>query len=227
MLKKDYDVTVSKSTLRRTIKGMGLTWRRVKKSLKHKRDQKLFDKAKKKIDVLVNAHYKGDIKLFFFDQSGFSLTPSVPYAWQEKGKTIELPSSKGGHVNAIGMMTPDNEFKSYIFDGTVDSELVTYCFDEFFKYKRNNQKWVIIIDNAPIHKSDEFQSKVEEWGKKNIEFYFLPSYCPELNKIEILWRFTKQTWLSFESYMNKKSLVKGLSDVFQNIGTKYRITFER
>ena len=204
---------------------MGLTWKRVKKSLKSKRDQEQFEKAKSEIDNLVNAHFSGDIKLFYFDQSGFSLNPTVPYAWQEVGKNIELPASKGGHLNAIGMITPDNEMKSLIFDGTMDSELLCYCFEEFFKYKRKDSKWVIIIDNAPIHTSDDFQIKLEEWEEKGVEFYFLPPYCPELNFIEIVWRFIKHSWISLDSYINKDSLVEGLSDVLKNIGGKYQITF--
>jgi len=224
---KKYDTVLSKSTLRRVFKKMGFTWRRVKKSLRSKRNQELFDKAKIEIDKLVKAHYDGKLKLFYFDQVGFSLNPSVPYAWQEKGKNIELPSQKGGHLNGIGMITPDNEFKSLIFDGKSDSELMIYCFEHFFKYKRKDQKYVVIIDNAPIHRSDEFQGKIEEWKKRNIEFYFLPPYSPELNIIEIVWRFVKNSWLDFKSYVSKQTLVDGVAEVFKNIGSKYRITFER
>lgn len=225
MLKKLYDLTISKSTLKRIFKSMGFSWRRAKKSLKSQRNQELFDKAKAEIDHLLDAHEQGRLKLFYFDQAGFSLDPTVPYAWQEKGKVIEIPAKRGGHINGIGMITPDNEFKSFLFDGKVDSELITSCFQEFFKYKRQDQKYVVIIDNAPIHKSDEFQEKIIEWNKKNIEFYFLPSYSPELNKIEILWRFIKHSWLPFESYENKESLFEGLTNVFKNIGGKYQVSF--
>ena len=32
----------------------------------------------------------------YFDESGFTLDPSIPYAWQEPGTVIELPAIKGG-----------------------------------------------------------------------------------------------------------------------------------
>ena len=36
---------------------------------------------------------EGLIELFYFDESGFSLVPEVPYAWQDKENPICLPSS--------------------------------------------------------------------------------------------------------------------------------------
>lgn len=204
---------------------MGLSWKRMKKSLKNKRDQKRFEEAKNEIKKFLNAHEKGDIKLFYFDQSGFSLDPTVPYAWQEKGRNIELSASKGGHLNVIGMLSPDNEMKSIILDGKMDSEIIINCFESFFKNKKKTSKWVIIIDNAPIHSSDDFQVKVEEWRARGIEFYFLPPYSPELNKIEILWRFIKHSWLPFEAYEDKEALMVELGKVLGSIGVKYRINF--
>ncbi|MDR1180459.1 MAG: transposase, partial [Bacteroidales bacterium] len=36
--------------------------------------------------------------------------------------------------------------------------------------------------------------------------FFLPPYSPELNKIEILWRFIKYKWLPFEPFLNFQNL---------------------
>lgn len=43
---------ISRSTLRRVAKGAGLRWKRVRKSLKTKRDDAAFDRAKKEIEGL-------------------------------------------------------------------------------------------------------------------------------------------------------------------------------
>ena len=79
----------------------------MKKSLRSQRNQELFDHAKSEIDDFLDAHEQGKIKLFYFDQAGFSLDPTVPYAWQEKGDVIEVPAKRGGHINGIGMITPE------------------------------------------------------------------------------------------------------------------------
>lgn len=49
---KEIDKTISMSTLKRIIKKSGLRWKRLRKSLKSKRDQKEFEKAQVEIDEL-------------------------------------------------------------------------------------------------------------------------------------------------------------------------------
>lgn len=224
-LREVFNIIISKSRLREVLKQIGFKWKRARKSLREDRDQEAFDKAKKEIKVFEKKHQNGELKLYYFDGAHFSLTPSVPYAWQEKGKEVEIPSKKGGTQNVLGLMTPDLEFKSLAFETKIDTETVIYAFNEFFKYKRVNEKTVIILDNAPVHRSEEFQEALDQWREKNIFFYFLPAYSPELNKIEILWRFIKYSWLPIKSYIDKSSLAENLFNILKNIGIKYRITF--
>ena len=55
--------------------------------------------------------------------------------------------------------------------------------------------------------------------------YFLPSYCPELNLIEILWRMIKYHWLPIKAYDNFKSLVKHFRKILSQVGSRYTINF--
>jgi hypothetical protein len=42
---------------------------------------------------------QGKIALYDFDEAGFALDPSIPYAWQEPGTVIELPAMKYGRIH--------------------------------------------------------------------------------------------------------------------------------
>jgi len=53
----------------------------------------------------------------------------------------------------------------------------------------------------------------------------LPTYSPQLNIIEILWRFIKYSWLNTDAYESWKSLVKAVEDVLRDVGEKYKINF--
>ena len=222
---EQYDVRISKSHLRRILKEIGFKWKRMRKSLKEDRNQEEFDNAKKEIKDFEEKHRSEEIELCYFDGSHFSLTPSVPYGWQKTGEEITLPSKKGGQQNVLGLLNLNGELKSLIFETKIDSETVIFSLNEFFKYKRQDKKIVVIIDNAPVHKSEAFEEAIVKWKERNIEFYFLPPYSPELNKIEILWRFIKYSWLSLEAYVNKSTLLDSLCDVLKNVGCKYRVTF--
>jgi hypothetical protein len=41
----------------------------------------------------------GKIDLYYCDEAGFALDPTIPYAWQEAGEVIELPTMKYGRIN--------------------------------------------------------------------------------------------------------------------------------
>lgn len=224
-IKKKLNLTISLSTLKRIVKKIGFSWKRIRKSVRFKRDSKLFEKEKKEIENLVIKHNKGELDLYFFDQSGFSLESPVPYAYQKTGERIDIPCSKSGRLNVLGMLSPSMNFKSMVYAGIVDAETTIDSIDIFIKNKNKFRRMVIIMDNAPMHHSEVFQDKIIEWFEKGVEIRFLPPYSPELNKIEILWRFIKYQWLPFSAYENFEKLTGDLCDILKNIGVKYQINF--
>jgi len=103
-LSENLGKTLSLSTLKRICKRAKLNWKRVRKSLKSKRDPDLFEKSQQQLALLIEQSEKKEIDLFYFDESGFTLEPCVPYAWQPLGKTIEIPSSKSKRLNVLGFV---------------------------------------------------------------------------------------------------------------------------
>jgi len=152
------------------------------------------------------------------------LDPSIPYAWQPQGETLEIPAAKGQRLNVLGFFNTDNELTPFCVEGRVTSDLVIGCFDLFCE--TIIRKTVVIIDNAPIHKSQAFQDKIPLWEQKGLFLYFLPGYSPELNLIEILWRFIKYWWLPFSAYLDFQTLVEAVEDILMKVGSKYKIAFQ-
>jgi transposase len=58
----------------------------------------------------------------------------------------------------------------------------------------------LVMDNSSIHQNNLFWDKEDEWREKGWEIFFLPTYSPQLNIIEIWWRFIKYKWLESEAY---------------------------
>ena len=84
-IEKSIGIHVCEDTVKNLLKAEGYSWKRLRKAIKHKRDEDLFSIAQNEIKELKKRHDYGDIDLQYFDGSGFSLTPTVPYAWQKKG----------------------------------------------------------------------------------------------------------------------------------------------
>ena len=127
-------------------------------------------------------------------------------------------------LNVLGFLTPDNQFESFYFEGTINTDVVIACFDKFARIKTEKLREVI-IDNASIHTSSDFLLKLPEWEKKGVIVRSLPTYCSELNIIEILWRFIKYRWLPFKAYLSFKNLRNELENILKQIGSELRINF--
>ena len=84
---------------------------------------------------------------------------------------------------------------------------------------------MIVLDNAPTHRSAAFEAKLKGWQEEGMYLLFLPPYCPELNLIEILWRKLKYEWLPLSAYESFKQLSETTEETLKEVGTKYRLSF--
>jgi hypothetical protein len=176
---------ISEWTLKRIAKSAELRWKRMRKSVKGKRNQAEFEHVKAEISTLHEQEAAGELEVYYFDESGFSLIPEVPYAWQAVGETIEIPSSRSKRLNVLGFCNKQQDFHATTVQGYVDSEIVIACFDRFCG--TINKNTVVIVDNASMHTSGKFKGKLEEWAENGLTVKYLPTYSPELNLIEIVW----------------------------------------
>jgi len=202
---------------------MDFIWKRVRKSLIKRRPDN-YQEKKEQLDNLKKSEKEGKFKIYYADGSIFNLTPSVPYAWQPIGVRIELPSFKSENLNLFGIFDADKDLELYSVKGSMTSEVITSFIDDFCK-KKNNEKIVLVLDNASVHRSKLFKSKELEWKDKGLTIFYLPTYSPHLNLIEHLWRFMKYEWLDFNIYDCWDNLVKYVEKIAQNFGTKYTINF--
>ena len=214
----------STKTIKRIAKKFKLNWKRVKKTTKKKPDKKEYNAKKNEIMQYVEKEKKGDIALYFFDGSGFSLTSNIPYAWQEIANHIEIPASRSKQLNVLGFLSRMGDFYSYVTECNVDADVLITTFQEFAK--NTNIETHVYIDNAPIHRSKKFLAEIKILKEKNIHVHFLTPYSPQLNSIEILWRFIKYTWLDFSSFLSFKNLKNNLFYVLKKIEDgEYQINF--
>jgi hypothetical protein len=127
-------------------------------------------------------------------------------------------------LNVLGFLTRYQIFFPYVIEGCVDTPVVIECFEQFSQ--QLNKKAYVFLDNASIHKSREFIRHIPQWVKRGLIIKYLPPYSPELNLIEILWRFMKYHWLPFSAYMSFQCLRQAIEEILVRFGTEYTIAFE-
>lgn len=221
--------TLSRSTLKRTLRTMGLSWKRIRKGLGRLRNEDDFRMAQQELVSLKELEDKGLIELYFCDESGFNQVPSVPYAWQDKGQPIALAPAKGRNYNVLGIMRRNNLLQGYGMEASINSAATITFIDSFCCERQKaagSLPAYMVIDNAPIHASKVFRAKEREWEKKGLLIKRIPPYYPELNLIEILWRKIKYDWLPFDAYNTFGRLVEQVENTIRKVGEEVVINFE-
>lgn len=222
-IKKEWNILTSKDTIKRVVKCLGMKWKRMRIRVGGEPDPELYENKRQILQVLKKLSSEGFLDLRYLDESGFCLTPYVPYGWQDKSEILGLKTQKSKRLNVIGLLNRNNDLESYVFESKITSEIVIKFIDNYVK--KMNKMTVIVIDNAPIHRSKAFQSKISEWQRKKLEIFWLPTYSPQLNLIETLWRFMKYEWIEQEAYFSWKNLVEYVDKVLKDFGTEYTINF--
>ncbi|MGB3507723.1 MAG: transposase [Microcoleaceae cyanobacterium] len=88
--------------------------------------------------------------------------------------------------------------------------------NEIKKSDNLSKKTVVVMAQASIHISDAIIEKLEEWKHKNLEIFWLPTYSPKLNLIEILSKFIKDEWIEINAPQSWKTLMNYLKKVLDN-----------
>ena len=129
---------------------------------------------------------KLDIPIVFWDETGFSLTPTRGTTWCEIGKPIVLRETYSRQMQTgLGMITltpvqQKLEFRFTMFSSSMNTEYMLFFLTMVRRYYNKHVK--IIFDSLPAHLSARtyFERTHPNW----FLFECLPSYSPELNPVE-------------------------------------------
>jgi hypothetical protein len=108
----------------------------------------------------------GWIDFYFADESAFSMNPKLPYGWSPKGERIKIFPQRDKKINLFGVFRPDNFCITYESVENINSDFLIRVIDDFCRYLE--KPTVLVLDNAPTHRSEKFLSAVEKWIEKDL-----------------------------------------------------------
>jgi len=153
--------------------------------------------------------------VFFVDAMHPTWNSMAAYGWIKKGTTRELKSNSGrGRLNIHGAMNAETlETTVITSELNVNTDSTIFLFQALETLYPLATIIYVILDNAKYH----FSGVVQEYVKNSrIQLVFLPSYSPELNLIERLWKVFNRKVLYNKHYTNFKEFKRSCVNFFKN-----------
>lgn len=127
--------------------------------------------------------------IYFEDESGIRSDFHAGTTWAPKGKTpvVKVTGARFS-TNMVAAISNRGHMRFMVNQGSVTADVL--C--DFLKRLMHNaqQPIFLIWDGHPTHKSKKVREAIESFDGK-LEAYLLPSYSPELNPTEQVWRSVK------------------------------------
>ncbi len=210
--------------MKRCLKRLGFTFRRARRATAKPPCPKGQGRVRRALSRLHRLEDAGRCQVLYGDESGFCLSPVVPYLWQPKGKALGLPArAHSRRLNALGFLSRQGSLHHFETQEKITASFVVESIEALFASA--SRPTVLVLDNATVHRSRLVQARRKEWKRKGLRLLFLPPYCPHLNLIETLWRMVKDRWLWPEAYQDFETLCQSVIETLAQVGTKYRLSF--
>lgn len=189
VIKEEYGIDYHPGHVWKLLRRLGFSHQRPERRARERDEEKVIRwKEEEWPKLRRKAKREGKI-IAFLDESGHSQTPTVIATWAPRGETpIMLHNFNWTRCSIISAITPEGRFHYRLYMGSVKSEHVL----SFLKHLLSRIKKNILLfwDGLPPHKSGIVNNFLSE-NRDRVESHLLPSYAPDLNPDELVYRYLK------------------------------------
>jgi transposase len=124
-------------------------------------------------------------RLVFVDESGSHTSLTPLYGWAPKAQRAQqsVPKNRGRNTTLIAALSSQGVLAMMTLEGAADT-LTFELFVEWLLCPALQPGQIVVLDNLNIHKSQHVRELIESCG---CQLWFLPTYSPDLNPIELAW----------------------------------------
>jgi transposase len=154
----------------------------------------------------------GQSIVYFMDAAHFVFAPFLGYLWSFSRLFVRAPAGRK-RFNVLGALNAiTHEVITVTNDAYINAQSVCALLRQLAAL-HVNLPLTLVLDNARYQKCAIVQ---ELAALLHIELLYLPSYSPNLNLIERLWKFVKKQCLYSKYYADYDTFSKAISSCLQH-----------
>ena len=182
---KHYRKTYSVEGMTHLLHRLGFVYKKTKQ-VPGKLNLELQEQFKKEYEELKKSK-KTEDKLYFLDATHPQHNNMPFYGWIYKGEVKTIKANSGRkRLNLNGALSLENMDITVLSEKTINTEAMKRLVLELER-KQQRGKIYLLADNASYNHSYEFTDFIKI--NRRVQIKYIPSYSPNLNIIERLWRF--------------------------------------
>lgn len=157
--------------------------------------------------------------LFFGDEASFALWGSLSYTWARKGHQPQVKTT--GLRKGYKVFGAIEFFSGRLIHQGTELRFQSDSYQAFLLYLLSQVSGIIILiqDGARYHTSKATRTFLE-LHKKRLLVYQLPSYSPDYNPIEYLWKKVKSKATHNRYFAEFVQLLKSVEEALQVLATQ-------
>jgi transposase len=220
LIQDRFGVLYAVNYISQLLKNMGFSWQKAKFVSDHHSKKSRREWMQKKWPAILNLAERKNAYVLFGDEASFPQWGSLSYTWSRRGQQPEVKTAgvRRGY-KVFGLI---EYFTGKFFCKAQEKKLDSQTYIEFLEMvlKQTRKHLILIQDGARYHVSEDLMVFFYE-NRQRLTVFQLPTYSPDYNPIEMLWRNIKRAGIHlryFPTFEDLKAKVNELLVGFENAG---------
>ena len=216
-VQSEFSTDCCRETLRKTLKGLGFSWKKARKLLNKANPAHRAAFLEKLKGLLDDALHQRAL-LVYVDEAHIHLDTDEGYGWSIRGERFWVSSSSPGRqkVSFYGLYLY-NLAQVRIFPYQSANQLTTVDMLKKLRTEFPEQPIKLIWDGAPYHRAQLVQAAAEVL---EVAIEPLPTYSPDFMPVEHLWHWLREDVTYHTCYDQKADLIAQVERFQQRINAE-------
>jgi len=191
LILEKFNIFYSVHYLAQLLKSLGFSYQKAKFVADHLDEKKRQLWQQKTLAEAIELARQQNAYLLFGDEASFPQWGTLSYTWSRRGRQFEVKTS--GKRKAYKVFGLIDYFTGKFFSQATKSRLTSVSYEAFLTQvlSQSKRRIVLVQDGARYHTSKAMQAFFARHSER-LTVFQLPSYSPDFNPIEKLWKKVKE-----------------------------------